>query len=117
VYRVQPGVYIATMLSVTNIQTPELALFSPAHYQRNQLAAALTPSAKETVSTFGHGRHACPAQRFSHHMCKVVVAKLLDRFELTPHFADPQPSVRQMGGVARPDEPVMIGLRAKRAHD
>jgi cytochrome P450 len=111
VYTVRPGVYIATMLSVTNVQSADLALFAPGqHYQRNQLAAALAPGGKETVSTFGHGKHACPAQRFSHHMCKIVVSKLLSRFELTPRFTDPQPSARQMGGVARPDEPVMIGL-------
>jgi cytochrome P450 len=115
VYTVQPGVYIATMLSVTNVQGTELALFAPAqHYQRNQLATALTPAARETVSTFGHGRHACPAQRFSHHMCKIVVSKLLARFELTALFSDPQPSARQMGGVARPDEAVIIGVRPRR---
>lgn len=112
-YKVKPGVYVATMLSVTNVQSAELALFAPTqHYQRNQLAAALTPGGKETVSTFGHGKHACPAQRFSHHMCKIVVSKLLARFELTSLFADPQPSARQMGGVARPDGAVMIGLRS-----
>jgi cytochrome P450 len=114
IYMVQPGVYVATMLSVTNVQSAELALFAPGqHYQRNQLAAALTPAGKETVSTFGHGKHACPAQRFSHHMCKIVVSKLLEKFELTPLFTDPQPSARQMGGVARPDEPVTIGLRPR----
>lgn len=113
VYAVPPGVYIATMLSVTNVQSADLALFAPSqHYQRNQLAAALTPHGKETVSTFGHGKHACPAQRFSHHMCKILVSKLLAQFELTPLFTDPQPSARQMGGVARPDEAVMIGLHA-----
>jgi cytochrome P450 len=111
-YSVQPGDYIATMLSVTNVQTAELALFAPQqHYQRNQLAAALTPAGKETVSTFGHGKHACPAQRFSHHMCKIVVSKLLEKFELTALFDDPQPSARQMGGVARPEEGVLVGLR------
>lgn len=111
-YNVQPGVYIATMLSVTNIDSPALMLFDPLHYQKNQLAAALTPAGKETVSTFGHGRHACPAQRFSHHMCKIVVSRLLENFALTPRFDDPQPSARQMGGVARPDEPAWVDLRA-----
>lgn len=110
-YTVQPGVYIATMLSVTNIESAELALFNPLHYQKNQLSAVLTPAGKETVSTFGHGRHACPAQRFSHHMCKIVVARLLENFELAARFDDPQPSARQMGGVARPDEAVEIELR------
>jgi cytochrome P450 len=114
VYTVQPGVYIATMLSVTNVQGPDLALFAPEHYQRNQLAAALTPGGKETVSTFGHGKHACPAQRFSHHMCKIVISKLLEKFEMEPLFSAPQPSARQMGGVARPDEPASIRLQPRK---
>lgn len=109
VYTVQPGVYIATLLSVTNTQTPELARFDPDHYHRNQLTKALV-TGKETVSTFGHGRHACPAQRFSHHMCKIVIARLLERFELLPPAGEPQPSVRQMGGVARPEQPARLTL-------
>lgn len=119
VYTVQPGVYIATMLSVTNVDGPQLVRFDPLnHYLQNtstghmnQLDTALTPAARETVSTFGHGRHACPAQRFSHHMCKIVVAQLLENFALTPLFDAPQPSARQMGGVARPDTAVLVGLR------
>ena len=110
VYTVQPGVYIATLLSVTNTQTPELARFDPDHYQRNQLAKALVATGKETVSTFGHGRHACPAQRFSHHMCKIVIARLLERFELRPLAVEPSPSVRQLGGVARPEQPARLTL-------
>jgi cytochrome P450 len=112
-YTVQPGVYIATMLSVTNIQSAELANFDPEHFQKNQLANSLSRTGKETISTFGHGKHACPAQRFSHHMCKIVVSKILTHFELMPQFNDPQPSARQMGGVARPDEAVIIRLGSK----
>jgi cytochrome P450 len=114
-YTVQPGVYIATMLSVTNTQTAELARFDPQHFQKNQLAGALAHAGKETISTFGHGKHACPAQKFSHHMCKIVVSKILTQFELTSRFDNPQPSTRQMGGVARPDERVNIRLRVKGA--
>lgn len=103
VYDVPPGVYITTMLSVTNTQTEELRRFDPDHYVRNALPQSLTPLGKETVSTFGHGKHACPAQRFSHHMCKIVVAAILDRFAMEPRFSDPQPSAKQLGGVARPE--------------
>lgn len=103
VYRVQNGVYLATMLSVTNIQTDELARFDPDHYQKNKLAKSLVVPGVHTISTFGHGKHACPAQRFSQHMCKIVVCKILDRFELRALFDNPRPSDRQMGGVSRPD--------------
>jgi cytochrome P450 len=110
-YTVQPGVYITTMLSVTNSQTEELARFDPEHYSKNQLSKTLAAVPKETVSTFGHGKHACPAQRFSHHMAKIVVVKMLERFALQAAFVDAQPSARQMGGVARPDEPTRMHFR------
>ncbi|HSB97237.1 MAG TPA: cytochrome P450 [Spongiibacteraceae bacterium] len=112
-YTVQPGVYIATMLSVTNIQSDELARFDPAHFQKNQIVNALAAAGKETISTFGHGKHACPAQKFSHHMCKIVVSKILANFDLVAEFNDPQPSARQMGGVSRPDEAVIVRLKAR----
>ncbi len=114
VYTVAPGVYIATMLSVTNIQTADLARFDPDHYTKNLLSGALTILGKETVSTFGHGKHACPAQKFSHHMTKIVLAKLLDRFDLEPRFTAPEPSARQLGGVARPDQPARVAFRVKK---
>lgn len=109
----QPGVYITTMLSVTHTETDELARFDPEHYERNQLAASLTTAAKETVSTFGHGKHACPAQRFSHHMCKLVVVRLLARHTMTPLFTHPERSARQMGGAARPDAPTRMRYRKR----
>jgi cytochrome P450 len=111
VYDVPVGIYITTMLSVTNTQTEELRRFDPDHYVRNALPQSLTPLGKETVSTFGHGKHACPAQRFSHHMCKIVVAGILDRFAMEPLFSDPQPSSRQLGGVARPEATMRIQFR------
>lgn len=109
-YTVQPGVYIATMLSVTNVQTETLARFDPDHYVRNQPSPTLVAPGKETVSTFGHGKHACPAQRFSHHMCKIVIAKLLERFELQPRFDAAQPAARQLGGVARAEGVIRVAF-------
>ena len=113
-YRVQPGVYITTMLSVTNSQGPELSRFDPGHYPGGKPGPELLAFGKESVSTFGHGKHACPAQRFSQHMCKIVVVKILRRFQLKARFEEvPEPSSRQMGGVSRPEAPVFIRLQAK----
>jgi len=113
-YRINPGVYITTFSSVTNTQTDELASFDPQHYQRNQLRPELVPEGKETVSTFGHGRHSCPAQRFSHLMHKVLLCQMLERLHLEPLFSHAQPSPRQVGGVARSAEPCMVRYRAIR---
>lgn len=114
VYRVQPGVYIATMLSVTNTQTPELARFDPSHYRGRELRPELLVHGRESVSTFGHGRHACPAQRFSRCMARIVVTRLLEHFELEPLFEAIEPAVRQMGGVSRPQSPTRLRYRRRR---
>jgi cytochrome P450 len=102
------------MLSVTNTQTPELARFDPAHYNGRELRPELVPG-RETVSTFGHGRHACPAQRFSLHMARIVVSRLLERFELDPCFAAMEASRTQMGGVSRPEDTARVAYRLRKA--
>jgi cytochrome P450 len=107
-YTIQPGVYITTMLSVTNAQTPELARFDPDHYQGRRIDPALIADGKETVSTFGHGAHACPAQKFSHNMCKVLLTQLLDGFAFGALEGTIEPSASQMGGVARAGRDVIL---------
>ncbi len=113
VYTIQPGVYITTMLSVINMPTPELARFDPDHYQGRKIDPALIPQGKETISTFGHGRHACPAQKFSHNMCKVLLSLLLQNFEFSSPLAPVAPSSSQMGGVARASADVILRYSRK----
>jgi cytochrome P450 len=114
VYTVQPGVYITTMLSVTNVQTPELTRFDPDHYQGRKIDPDLVAQSKETVSTFGHGKHACPAQKFSHNMCKVLLSLLFEQFEFSSIDAVVEPSSSQMGGVSRAAEDVILNYARKR---
>jgi cytochrome P450 len=113
VYTVQPGVYITTMLSAINTQTPELARFDPDHYRGRRIDPALISQGKETISTFGHGVHACPAQKFSHNMCKVLLTVLLDNFEFSNPVGPVAPSSEQMGGVSRADDEVNLGYSRK----
>lgn len=110
-YQLAPGVYIATMLSVTNRDSPELSHFDPDHYSGRRLKPALVAKGKETVSTFGHGKHACPAQRFSHNMCKVLISRLLNNFQFSQPNGDLSPSNAQMGGVARTDSGTYLSFR------
>jgi cytochrome P450 len=113
VYTIQPGVYITTMLSVINTQTPALARFDPDHYQGRRICPELVAQGKETISTFGHGAHACPAQKFSHNMCKVLLAQLLEQFEFGTLAGVIEPSSSQMGGVARAADDVVLPYRRK----
>ena len=118
VLRLDPGVLITTMLSVTNpTAAPTLRRFDPDHYDGRRLAtdvAAQLPG-KELVSTFGHGTHTCPAQRFSLSAIRTAVHALLDAYDLTPAFVDPRPLTRQIGGVARADRPTPVRYRRRAA--
>jgi cytochrome P450 len=113
-YRLAPGVLIATMLSVTNPSAvPGLDRFDPDHYEGRSPARALALPARELVSTFGHGRHACPAQRFSISAIRVALSRLLERYELEPRFRDARPRRRQLGAVARSERACWVDYRRR----
>ena len=59
-----------------------------------RLADAVDLPARELVSTFGHGRHSCPAQRFSISAIRIAIRRLLERYDLTPRFRTARPLAR-----------------------
>jgi cytochrome P450 len=110
-YRVEPGSFLTTMLSVTNTTVaPSLATYDPGHYQGRKLTIDLP--AKELVSTFGHKWHTCPASRFSITAIRTSVRRLLDAYELTPEFGEVPMRRQQLGGVARAARPVRVRYAA-----
>ncbi|MCA9510155.1 MAG: cytochrome P450 [Myxococcota bacterium] len=114
-YRVAPGAFLATTMAVTNpAALPGLDRFDPAHFERRAFARAGELPARELVTTFGHGRHACPAHGFSIAAMRHAIASLVERFELEPLFRDPRPLRRQIGGVARADRPCRVRYAARR---
>src|SRR6185295_292219 len=90
---------------------PGLDAFDPAHYDGRRLVVPL--AAKEQVSTFGHGSHSCPAQRFAISPIRVAVRRLVERHDFTPRFRDARPRARQLGAVARAAEPCVVGYRVR----
>lgn len=64
------------------------------------------------MSSFGHGRHACPAQRFAISAIRISLRRLLERFELEPRFASAQPRRQQIGAVARAERPCPVAYRS-----
>ncbi len=109
-----PGLLITTMLSVTNTTADaSLSTFDPDHYHGRTLTVAGDLATKELVSTFGHGTHTCPAQRFSISAIRTAIRALLDRYELSPRFDRPGPLTRQIGGVARADRPTPVDYRRR----
>lgn len=113
-YPLEPGLSLATMMSVTNTSAAQgLDRFDPDHYRGPLFQRTKELAGKELVTTFGHGAHYCPAARFSISAIRIATKALLERYDLEPRFRDPAPLRRQIGGVARADRPCRIGYRAR----
>ena len=113
-YRLAPGTLVATMLSVTNRSALDgLDHFDVDNYVGATFARASELPARELVTTYGHGKHTCPAHRFSNQAIRHATCELIRRFELVPRFADPRPLRRQIGGVARADRPCVVAYEAR----
>lgn len=113
-YRLDTGVLLTTMLSVNNTTAaPGLETFDPSHYDGRKLAADVPLAARELVSTFGHGLHACPAQRFAISAIRIAVRRLLERFDVTPTFASATARPQQLGAVARAAHPCVVAYRRR----
>ncbi len=115
-YRIEPGVLLATMLPLTNTTAlPGLEHFHPDRWQGRRLRADDALDGRETVTTFGHGSHRCPAQRFSLSAIGRTVERLLTTFELTPGFDAVRAVPSQIGGVARSADPCPVAYVRKPA--
>ncbi len=113
-YRLDPGVLLTTMLPVTNLTAaPGLATFDPAHYDGRKLAGDVPVAARELVSTFGHGVHSCPAQRFAISAIRIAVSRLLARYDVVPQFTSAVPRPQQLGAIARAAHPCVVAYRAR----
>jgi cytochrome P450 len=107
-YALERGVQLATMLPLTNTDRPG-AEYDPSRWGDRALHHDVT------VTTFGHGSHRCPAQRFSLSAIVRTVGRLRETFAMTPQFDAVTPLPSQIGGVARSASPcpVVYRLRAQ----
>ena len=113
VYRLDPGLVLATMVPLTNRSAaPGLEGFDPDRWVGRRLRDEASLPARELVTTFGHGPHRCPAQRFSLSAIGRAVRRLVDRYELTPEFDGVRPIPLQIGGIARAADPCPVAYRA-----
>jgi cytochrome P450 len=106
-HEVATGVTVATLLPLTNASSaPGLDVWDPGHWSRRRLADTSMLETVELVTSFGHGRHTCPAQPFSLSAMTTAVTRLLTEYELEPCWVDrPVPVRAQIGGVARSAAP------------
>jgi cytochrome P450 len=114
-YRIEPGVLVTTMLSANNTTAASgLERFDPLHYEGRKLAGNVDLPARELVSTFGHGSHSCPAQRFSISAIRVAVRRLVERYDFSPRFDMALPRPRQIGAIARAARPCVVAYTTRR---
>jgi cytochrome P450 len=112
---VAPGATVATLLPLTNTASPGFERWDPRRWQRRRLADTTALAAVELVTSFGHGRHTCPAQPFSLAAMRTVLHRLAAGFELEPGWSErPVPVPAQIGGVARSATPCFLRYRRVR---
>ncbi|MGZ4755560.1 MAG: cytochrome P450 [Acidimicrobiia bacterium] len=113
-YRLEPGLVLATMLPLTNTSAaPGLLAFEPDRWEGRRLRDEAALPTRELVTTFGHGPHRCPAQRFSLSAIGRAVRRLLATYELMPEFEAVRPLPLQIGGVARAADPCPVSYRRR----
>ena len=105
-YRLERGVHLATMLPVTNCERAGTA-YDPTRWTDRSLHHDVT------ITTFGHGSHRCPAQRFSVSAIVRTIDQLQRRYVMTPRFERVTPLAGQIGGVARAAEPCRVTYRSR----
>jgi cytochrome P450 len=103
-YPVEPGVQLATMLPLTNSERIG-SDYEPHRWRDRSLHHDVR------VTTFGHGPHRCPAQRFSVSAIVRTVGRMLSTFVMTPAFDEVVPLPTQIGGVARSAYPCVVAYR------
>jgi cytochrome P450 len=115
-YRVEPGAQIATLLPLTNTSAlPGLEDYDPDRWVRRRLRDDAELSARELVTTFGHGAHTCPAQPFSLAAMGRAAERLVGTYDIAPvpEFTRIVPLAVQIGGVARSQYPCEVHYRAR----
>ena len=109
-YDVGPGVTIATLLPLTNLD-PALGhdTWDPERWDRHRFTDTAGLGSPQLVTAFGHGRHTCPAQPFSLAAMTAAAGRLLSTYDLEPRWTThPRPVPAQIGGVARADGPCEV---------
>jgi cytochrome P450 len=109
VYDLAPGVHLATMVPLTNTTSaPGLERYDPDRWVGRHLREEAALATPELVTTFGHGPHRCPAQRFSLRAITTTVRRLVDAYDLLPEFTALRARRGQIGGVARAEDPCPV---------
>lgn len=123
-----PPFYLATLLSVTNMDEkhldqhiPDLHKFRPERLLNadgtGPVALRLSGKAAEgtetLTSTFGHFSHACPGRRLAVAVSKIVLTRILQSWQLTPRFTHATVPPTSVGALARVAEPCIVDYQTR----
>lgn len=90
-----------------------LGEFHPERYLNGELdPAAFGGDAKYHISTFGHGFHSCPGQRFALYAMKIVLVRYLSAFDITPEFSAASIPATSVGAMGRAEQPCFVACAA-----
>ena len=112
-YRLGRATLLTTMLSVTNTT----AAADLNHFDPDPRCSAPLQAARRGPA--GAGQHLrardprVPAARFSISAIRTAVRRLVDTYDLEPCSPPPLVRRRQIGGVARAEQPLRIRYRAR----
>ena len=114
-YRVAAGTTIATLLPLTNTSAgPGLQRWDPRRWHRHRLVDPADLASAALVTTFGHGRHSCPAQPFALAAMAMTAIHLFGAYDMAPGWLNsPTPLTVQIGGVARAAGPTPVSYRRR----
>ena len=114
-YRVAAGTTIATLLPLTNTSAgPGLQRWDPRRWHRHRLVDPSDLASAALVTTFGHGRHSCPAQPFALAAMAMTAIHLFGAYDMAPGWLNsPTPLTVQIGGVARAAGPTPVSYRRR----
>ena len=114
-YRVAAGTTIATLLPLTNTSAgPGLQRWDPRRWHRHRLVDPADLASAALVTTFGHGRHSCPAQPVALAAMAMTAIHLFGAYDMAPGWLNsPTPLTVQIGGVARAAGPTPVSYRRR----
>jgi cytochrome P450 len=115
------GTYLATAASqlghdATLWTDPEV--FDGFRYERlrtqpgNEGKFQFTSTGLDQLS-FGYGRHPCPGRSFAGHVLKIMLAKLIDTYEIRLPDGASRPANIENGIALRPDDNVPIMMKKR----
>ena len=115
-YEVPAGWMIATLLPLLNTSAaPDLTQWDPDRWTGHRLRNSAALASPMLVTSFGHGRHSCPAQPFSLAAMTAAATHLLAHYQMTPRWTThPRPVPSQIGGVARAAGPCVLDYVTRR---